>query len=305
MARMNSRADSAGAAADGAQRIAERRSELASAWPDGWDAMLRAWAEPGPDACWLMYSANYLFRTGSVRWAVDPLTLCHKVPEADPVDVSSLGRLAFVLMTHNHSDHVDPALLGELSQMDVRWVVPWHMRKIAEAAGVDRRRMIEVAPGRMETIEIEGVRITPFQGMHLEYADNRWGVGEPRAGIESTGYYVEAGDRRLLLPGDTRTYDGSALPAFESVETVFAHVWLGRGAAMYDEPPLIEVFCDFVQAMRPRRRVVLAHLWQVARGPGDYWNADHAEALIAPLSNRLPNVEIRVPRFWEQVTLDQ
>jgi hypothetical protein len=57
-------------------RIDLRREEVAARHSHLWADMIAKWNLPGPeDRAWLMYSANYLFRTGEVHWAMDPLTL--------------------------------------------------------------------------------------------------------------------------------------------------------------------------------------------------------------------------------------
>jgi hypothetical protein len=53
-----------------------------------------------------MDAANYLFTTGGVRWALDPLRpnrVLHDLPVDVPVE--PLKALSFVLLTHNHSGH--------------------------------------------------------------------------------------------------------------------------------------------------------------------------------------------------------
>ena len=57
-------------------QINRRRDEMAARTPAIWDKLFAEWNSPGPeDRAWLMYSANYLFRTQGVRWAMDPLAL--------------------------------------------------------------------------------------------------------------------------------------------------------------------------------------------------------------------------------------
>src|SRR5512140_3163064 len=81
-----------------------RRAEVSAAYPVLWKRMIREWKSPGPEnRAWLMYSANYLFRTGDIRWAIDPLTLNHRLPSAPEVNASQdLQTLSFVLLTHRH-----------------------------------------------------------------------------------------------------------------------------------------------------------------------------------------------------------
>ena len=90
------------------RQIAERRTAVAGSYPALWQSMLSAWSSPDPeDRVWLLYSANYLFRTGGVRWALDPLRLSWRVPQEPEVNLAALKALSFVLLTHTHADHLD------------------------------------------------------------------------------------------------------------------------------------------------------------------------------------------------------
>jgi L-ascorbate metabolism protein UlaG (beta-lactamase superfamily) len=286
------------------EKMARRRRALLERWPGAWSGMAGQWADDGPDALWLTYSANYLLRTGGVRWMIDPFRLSRRVPEAAAVPLDALAAGSFVLLTHNHADHVDPQLLAHLATIDhLQWVVPPQVAHVAQRAGVRPDGVI--VPRPLEAIAFDGgkVRITPFPGLHWEYA-GRWKEGEPLGGVDSTGYLIEWAGKRLLIPGDTRTYDPAALPAFGPVDTLLAHVWLGRGSAQADEPPLLEAFCDFVAALQPTRRVLLTHLWEQGRGPDDYWDERHAEKVRQRLSSQLPaKIDIQIPEFWKAIPL--
>lgn len=283
------------------QEIAECRHKLTKAWPDAWRGMVRPWGMHGPDALWLMYSANYLLRTGGVRWAIDPVTLRNTVPEAAPTSVDDLAPLEFILLTHNHADHVDRALLQQLAAVDsIRWLVPRHMLSLVESCGVRGARI--TVPEPMQPLTLGPLRITVFDGLHWQYP-GRWGVGKPVAGIDAAACLVEWSDRRILFPGDTRTYDAAALPPVGPIDALFAHVWLGRGAAMEPDPPLLDAMCQFVAHLAPRLRVGLTHLWEFSRVPADLWTPVHAEQVKSRLAKHLPTVDVLIPGFWTEVTL--
>jgi len=281
------------------QQMLLRRQALVATWPAAWRTMLANWQGDGPDAVWLMYAANYLLRTGGVRWAIDPATLGNLVHEAAPVEVDELAALDFILLTHGHSDHVDRSLLRRLAKFEgIRWIVPQHMLAIAQQCEVAANRIVVPEPGK--PLQFGEVQVTVFDGLHWEYASGIWGDGKPVAGIDATACLVEWGDRRLLFPGDTRTYDLAALPTLPPIDTLFAHVWLGRGGALDSEPPLLEAFCDFAARLAPRQRVFLTHLWQLAREPDDYWDETHAGTVQARLHQLLPGVDIAIPEFWQE-----
>ena len=65
-------------------RIDLRREEIAAPTRQYGRSSSSEWNSPGPDdRAWLMYSANYLFRTQGVRWAMDPLELHSRAAGAD------------------------------------------------------------------------------------------------------------------------------------------------------------------------------------------------------------------------------
>lgn len=237
-----------------------------------WEQMTDEWAADDPqDRVWLMYSANFLLRTGGVRWAVDPFTLSARLPQAPRVNAAqSLRRLCFVLLTHRHADHLDLALIHQLREAPIRWVVPDFLVATVVSVGIPLSRLI--VPEMLEAIEIDGVTITPFPGLHWEYGPS--GAGEPLRGVPAVGYLAEFQHTRWLFPGDTRCYDSARLPNFGPVDGVFAHLWLGRGAALLDRPPLLDAFCRFFLSFQPGR-IVVTHLNEVGRAPEDYWDARH------------------------------
>ena len=101
-------------------------------------------------------------------------------------------------------------------------------------------------------------------------------------GVPATGYLVEFQNKRWLFPGDTRTYDASQLPSFGPVDGLFAHLWLGRGCALMDEPPLLDAFCQFCLDLQPRR-IILTHLNEFGRDADDFWDEEHAEKLCSKI----------------------
>lgn len=253
-----------------------RRVRLIADYPALWRRITQEWQQPGPDdRAWLTYSANYLLRTGGVRWAIDPLRLSWRVSAAAPVAACDLAGAAFVLLTHRHADHLDLDLLAALAAFPIYWVTPPALLETVQRAGLRRERILTPVCG--QPLLLNGVRITPFDGLHWEA-----GPDGDRRGVPATGYLAEFGGRRWLFPGDTRCYDPAGLPDFGALDGVFAHVWLGRGAALDEPPPLLDDFCRFCLALKPRR-IVLAHLYEFGRDASDFWDATHAARVHAHL----------------------
>ena len=129
--------------------------------------MIREWSEPHTDdAAWLTYSANYLFNTHGLKWAVDPVLLSNRMPEVPLLDVTQdLADLDFVLLSHTHCDHRDVTLLSQLQNSRCHWIVPEHMPDcFANEVTVSDSAYSVAIPGK--EIAVSGVRIVPFEAPH-------------------------------------------------------------------------------------------------------------------------------------------
>jgi L-ascorbate metabolism protein UlaG (beta-lactamase superfamily) len=280
------------------QEIERRAAKVSAAYPTLWSDMIAEWRQPGSDdRAWLMYSANYLFRTANVRWAMDPLRLKHRLPDAPEVPVEDLRGLDFILLTHRHSDHLDLNLLHGLQDFPILWVIPAPVLPLVQAeVEIPANRLI--VPEPMRTVEIQGIRITPFDGLHWEQQP---GTSSLR-GLPSIGYLIEFNGKRWLFPGDTRTYDVSRLPSFGPVDGLFAHVWLGRAGALQDEPPLLEAFCRFFVDLLPKR-IILTHLDEFGRDANDYWDSRHVQKVKKYFLRAKSSVLVSFAKLGGQIIL--
>ena len=260
--------------------------------------MIREWRAPRRnDAVWLTYSANYLFNTRGLKWAVDPALLSNRVPEAQMLDTSQdLKNLDFVLLTHAHADHVDVDLWPQLEESHCHWIVPEHMADFfsGEAPLSDSDYSVAV-PGK--EIAVAGARIIPFDAPHYERR-----AGDGVCGVPSTGYCVETAGKSYLLPGDIRTYDVACMKPFEGASAVFAHVFLGRAAAMNSDPPLLDAAVEFYLACRPEK-IILSHLYEFGREPEDCWTISHAETLARVLTAVNKDINVLIPGWYEETIL--
>jgi L-ascorbate metabolism protein UlaG (beta-lactamase superfamily) len=178
------------------------------------------------------------------------------------------------------------------------WVVPEAILPLVQRqAGLPAKQIL--VPKLLQPIELHGLRITPFDGLHWEAAPD-YPAG--RRGVPATGYLVEMGSKRWLFPGDTRSYDPAALPHLGPVDALFAHLWLGRGAAFLLHPPLLELFCRFCLALQPRR-IILTHLEEWGRQASDFWDLEHAEQVVAILKKHAPSLPIEVARIGDEILL--
>lgn len=280
--------------------IAQRRIEISARYPQMMTDLIAEWRSPGTqDKAWLLYSANYLFRTGNVRWAMDPLALRCRVSEAPDVNLSqSLASLDFVVLTHRHADHLDFNLLKSLRHLPTRWVIPdYILPQVQAEVGLPADQVI--APHPLQPIEIKGIRLLPFVGLHWEAAPSENG---PQHGVPEMGYLVEFNGKRWLFPGDTRDFKAELLPSFGPVDGLFAHLWLGRGCALLEEPPLLDKFCQFCLDLQSKQ-VVLTHLEELGREADDYWDGRHTEKVIFCCKQLAPQTTVSARHMGESVIL--
>jgi hypothetical protein len=269
------------------ERILQHGMQASALYPALWKKMIADWNTPDPqDRVWLTYSANYIFRTNHIRWAIDPLTLHWRLASSPQVDVArDLRNLSFVLLTHAHKDHLDLDLLSALRHFPVKWVIPEFMLPdVAVQAGLPAENIIVPTP--LRAIELHGILVLPFNGLHWE--TTRDGTIK---GVPSLGYLIECNGRRWLFPGDTRTYNSTQLPAFPDIDAVFAHLWLGRGSALDDPPALLEAFCRF-HLDTGARRVFLTHLNELGRDANDYWSNEHVGMIRTRFGELSPHTPV-------------
>jgi hypothetical protein len=280
--------------------ISQRRKEITARYPQMMTDLISEWRSPGAeDKVWLLYSANYLFRTGNIRWAMDPLTLRRRVPEAPEIDLAqSFDALDFVVLTHRHADHLDFNLIKSLRHLSIRWVIPdYILPQVQSEAGLPAEQI--VTPHPLQPIDIHGIHLLPFVGLHWEAAPSENG---PQHGVPEMGYLVEFNKKRWLFPGDTRDFKTELLPSFGSVDGLFAHLWLGRGCALMEEPPLLDAFCQFCVDLQPKQ-VVLTHLEELGREADDYWDGRHSEKVMSHCRQFAQQVSISAAYMGESVSL--
>jgi L-ascorbate metabolism protein UlaG (beta-lactamase superfamily) len=277
--------------------IRQRCAEISSRYPALWSNIIAEWNSPGEERVWLTYSANYLFRTRDIRWAIDPLTLSWRKKDAPEVNAAhDLSNLDFVLLTHRHEDHLALDLISALRHLPIKWVVPEFMlRLVIKGAGLPRENII--VPIHLKPIELNGMHILPFTGLHWETTPH-----EIRKGVPAIGYLIELNGKRWLFPGDTRTYDACQFPDFGPVDHLFAHLWLGGGCALMEEPPLIDAFCKFCLDLKPRQ-IILTHLNEFGRTADDFWDTSQAQKICSKFQALASDLPITPIQMGESVLL--
>jgi len=280
---------------------AARRADVIRQYPARWSKMIGDWRRPGrADRAWLMYSASYLLRVNGIHWAIDPLRLQHRAPEAPGLDFArDLDALVFVLLTHSHADHLDLELIRTLRHLPILWIIPPVLLvRIRAATGLPLERIIVPEPSR--PIDLRGIRITPFEGLHWETPSSS--EADCARGVPATGYLIESGCRRWLFPGDVRTFDVRQMPDFGHLDGLFAHLWLGRGCALLEHPPLLDEFCRFFVDLMSDR-IILTHLDEYGRDGRDLWEARHVQMVSAWFQRNAPQIQLEAAFLGEAITL--
>jgi L-ascorbate metabolism protein UlaG (beta-lactamase superfamily) len=278
--------------------VAAKKAAAAAESPALWQRMTSEWARPeASDRAWLLYSANYLFRTAGVRWTLDPLTLRQRLPSAPKVDASPLVELDYIVLTHRHADHLDLELLRRLRDFPARWVVPGFLLDALRILDLPAEKLL--IPRPLQPLQLGALTLTPFEGLHWESAP---GYPDGRHGVPAIGYLAEFNGKRWLLPGDTRTYAAAQLPAFGPLDGLFAHLWLGRGKALAEEPPLLDAFCRFCLDLSPRR-MIITHLDEFGRDADELWDMLHARKIIRRLQEMNGFANCALARTGDGITL--
>lgn len=270
----------------------KKRKDFIEQYPARWEKLIKEWSsEEEGDYCWLMRSSSYLFMTAGVRWAVDPNQIRNNGIPA--LDIKDLADLSFVLLSHEHGDHFDTKLITKLNDSQINWVVPYHLVEKVKDCGISKEKML--VPVMLKTYEQEGIKITPFPGLHFE---------EDKEG-KCTGYLVECDNKRLLFPGDVRTMKADLLPSFGEIDILFAHLWLGRGDALADKPFDLNNFCNFILDLKPKR-VFLTHVLDIndlGRKINDCFCVFHAEKVKDIIQERINKLKVDIPQIGECIKL--
>jgi len=292
--------------------LKESRQTALLEFPSQWKQVVAAWRSPADgNRGWLTFSANYLFRTGGVGWALDPLTLPHRLGSVAIPDLAvdlaagleaGPDNLRVVLLSHAHRDHYDPRVIQALKDLPLTWIVPAALRSRVVEDGLPVKRIVESRD--LVPIQVDGLTITPFEGLHWEEVpvQDREKYPSGQRGMPAKGFLVEQAGQRWLFPGDTRRYCAEQLPPLGPVDVLFAHLWLGRGCAANSDWPPLGKFCRFCLDLQPRR-IIITHLREWGREAPDFWDVHHARRAVAELQRLAPDVGVEIALAGDEVSL--
>ena len=269
-------------------RIAEERREYHNLWQQ----IIQAWEKTADDTAWLTYSANYLFHTAGVKWALDPFSLFTRLKGKNPQNFAAdLAALDAVVLSHAHADHLDLNILAALDGLPITWVVPEFMLEyVGKSVSLDATRLVIPQPGI--PVNIGNLTLVPFKALHMR-GDH---------GVPEMGYLAQFAGKSWAFPGDTRVHPPEGLPILENVDGIFAHLWLGKKCALQDSPPLLDEFCQFFAQPKPKR-IVVTHLEELGRNALDYWTIDHYRLVETRFNQIAPGIEVSPALMGQAVSL--
>ncbi|KAB0682785.1 MBL fold metallo-hydrolase [Aureimonas leprariae] len=123
-----------------------------------------------------------------------------------PVQPDKLGPVDVVLLTHRHTDHMDPDTLRPLAERlpDLRFVVPAaEIEEASRRTGVGAERLIPMDAGERRAV-LPGIAVRAVRAAHETLEADREGR------FRFLGYAVETAGATVFHSGDTVPFEGQA-----------------------------------------------------------------------------------------------
>ncbi len=147
--------------------------------------------------CWLSH-ASFLIQLGGRRILIDPVfgdIPFYKRQIPAPYDISQLGKIDYLLLSHTHYDHFDVPSLKAVAPLHPKALLPLKMGKLLQKkTGIAQTAECDW----FESFEEGGVKITLVPAKHW----GRRGIFDKNRVLWG-GYVLEYGGRTVYFAGDT------------------------------------------------------------------------------------------------------
>jgi L-ascorbate metabolism protein UlaG (beta-lactamase superfamily) len=151
--------------------------------------------------------AGFRFDVGSVSFVVDPWLSPHELRLAStPATELAADGIDWVLITHEHLDHLDLPLLPTVLERSpaASVVLPKSIVPLLEGI-VDEGRTVGVQPG--DSLDLGGVNVRVVPAFHGVTMEDAYGDGSSLGSGPRFVGYVIGGESRLYHAGDTIVTD--------------------------------------------------------------------------------------------------
>ena len=201
----------------------------------------------------------YILKLGRTKIAIDMSLCTMPVSEENVKAVADIvSGCDAVIVTHNHADHFDPALLSLVSDD-----VPIYMPNFLS---YNKKNVTYFGDGT--DISVGDVQIEFFESAHS--------AGENV--VPEYGFAAKHNGKHYVFPTDVRCYNAEH-KVFHNTEVLVPHLWLGRRMAlMLTDNNYIEEFAAFVNSFGAKR-VLVGHLYDIHREIDDMWTDIHFDAV--------------------------
>ena len=151
---------------------------------------------------WLGHSSAIIELNG-VRLLIDPvfgnagpLPGITKRYDAPPLKRSELPDVDFVVLTHNHYDHLEYATMRYLRKKDVRFIAPLGVDVILKGWGIPEEKIVVM--GWDDVLSEKGIEIIALPAVH--YSSRSWA---DRNATLWVSYVLSGGGKKIYWSGDT------------------------------------------------------------------------------------------------------
>jgi len=158
---------------------------------------------PDPFSVYWLGHSSAIIELDGVRMVIDPVFanagplpgITQRYDES-PLKRSEMPDVDFVVITHNHYDHLEYATMRALRKKDVRFIVPLGVDVILKGWGIPEEKIS--ALGWNESFSEKGIEITALPTVH--YTSRSW---SDRDATLWAAYVLSGGGKKIYWSGDT------------------------------------------------------------------------------------------------------